>query len=111
VSPSLNSIVRMESDALFLMSILLLFDGGRIPAGCSAVVEFIPSLRSQSFTCDSRNSDQHDAYSVTAWLRNADGLPIKQSTQLWKTLFFSQSSPSTSIDGSADHLLLPGRVR
>lgn len=48
------------------------FDGWEIPAGRSAMVEAYPSLWSRSFEREGRNADQHDAYSVAAWMRNAD---------------------------------------
>lgn len=48
------------------------FDGWNIPAGRSAVVEVYPVLWSRSFSPEERNADQHDAYSVAAWMRRAD---------------------------------------
>lgn len=48
------------------------FDGWEIPVGRSAVVEVYPSLWRQSFAPEGRNTDQHDAYSVAAWMRRAD---------------------------------------
>jgi len=48
------------------------FDGWEIPAGRSAVAEVYPALWSQSFPSDGRTSDQHDAYSIAAWLSRAD---------------------------------------
>jgi hypothetical protein len=48
------------------------FDGWEIPVGRSAIVEVYPSLWSRSFARDGRNPDQHDAYSVAAWMRGAD---------------------------------------
>ena len=48
------------------------FDGWSIPAGRSLVVEVYPSLWRHSFAPDGRNADQHDAYSVAAWMRLAD---------------------------------------
>jgi len=48
------------------------FDGWAIPAGLSAVVEVYPTLWSKSFEREGRNADQHDAYSVAAWMRRAD---------------------------------------
>jgi hypothetical protein len=49
------------------------FDGWHIPAGHSAVTEVYPSLWSRSFPREDRNRDQHDAFSVAAWMRRADG--------------------------------------
>jgi hypothetical protein len=48
------------------------FDGWTIPTGCSAIVEVYPALWKHSFPIEERNADQHDAYSVAAWLRQAD---------------------------------------
>lgn len=48
------------------------FDGWSIPEGRSAVVEVYPSLWRASFPQEGRTDDQHDAYSVAAWLREAD---------------------------------------
>lgn len=48
------------------------FDGWTIPPGRSAVVEVYPRLWSAGFAREERNGDQHDAYSVAAWLRGAD---------------------------------------
>lgn len=48
------------------------FDGWEIPAGRAVIVEVYPSLWSRGFTREDRTADQHDAYSVTAWMRQAD---------------------------------------
>ncbi len=48
------------------------FDGWDIPAGRSAIAEVYPALWSRSFANDGRTRDQHDAYSVAAWLARAD---------------------------------------
>jgi hypothetical protein len=48
------------------------FDGWDIPVGRSAAVEVYPSMWSRSFARDGRNPDQHDAYSVAAWMQGAD---------------------------------------
>jgi hypothetical protein len=48
------------------------FDGWQIPEGQSAVVEVYPSLWRASFPQEGRNTDQHDAYCIAAWLQNAD---------------------------------------
>ena len=48
------------------------FDGWNIPAGRSVIVEVYPSLWSRSFASEDRTADQHDAYSVAAWMRRAD---------------------------------------
>lgn len=48
------------------------FDGWELLPGCSVIVEVYPSLWSQGFSREDRNQDQHDAYSVARWLRQAD---------------------------------------
>jgi hypothetical protein len=48
------------------------FDGWQPPPGRSAIVEVYPSLWSRSFAREGRTADQHDAYVVAAWLRQAD---------------------------------------
>jgi hypothetical protein len=48
------------------------YDGWKIPLGKSALVEVYPALWSHEFPREDRNGDQHDAYSVTAWLSRAD---------------------------------------
>jgi hypothetical protein len=48
------------------------FDGWEIPAGRSVIAEVYPSLWSRNFAREERTSDQHDAYSVAAWMRQAD---------------------------------------
>lgn len=59
--------IRSRTDAHFWP-----FDGWQIPAGRSGVAEVYPALWSKSFRQESRNSHQHDAYSIAAWLRRAD---------------------------------------
>jgi len=48
------------------------FDGWRIPAGRSAVVEVYPALWSRGIEREGRTPDQHDAYSAASWMRRAD---------------------------------------
>jgi len=48
------------------------FDGWEAPSAKSAVAEVYPALWSHTFSRDGRNSDQHDAYSATEWLRRSD---------------------------------------
>ena len=48
------------------------FDGWGVPAGRSAVLEVYPSLWSGGFPREDRTPDQHDAFSVTEWMRRAD---------------------------------------
>lgn len=49
------------------------FDGWHIPPGLSVVAEVYPSLWSKGFAREDRDSHQHDAYSIAAWMRQADG--------------------------------------
>jgi len=48
------------------------FDGWEISAGRSAIAEVYPALWSRSFAPEDRTGDQHDAYSIAAWLRRSD---------------------------------------
>jgi hypothetical protein len=48
------------------------FDGWDVPVGQSAIAEVYPALWSRGFPHEDRTADQHDAWSVAAWLRGAD---------------------------------------
>jgi hypothetical protein len=48
------------------------FDGWDIPAGLSVIAEVYPTIWSRSFGREERSGDQHDAYSVAAWMRRSD---------------------------------------
>jgi len=48
------------------------FDGWDILAGRSVIAEVYPSLWNRSFAREGRTSDQHDAFSVVVWMRQAD---------------------------------------
>ncbi len=48
------------------------FDGWLPPPGRSVLAEVYPALVSGSFPRQARTPDQHDAYSVAAWMRRAD---------------------------------------
>ena len=48
------------------------FDGWEISAGRSAIAEVYPALWSRGFANEGRTGDQHDAFSIAAWLSNAD---------------------------------------
>ena len=48
------------------------FDGWDIPAGRSAIAEVYPALWCRSFAREGRDGDQHDAFSIAAWLSRAD---------------------------------------
>jgi hypothetical protein len=49
------------------------FDGWDIPSGRSVIAEVYPALWNKAFAKSNRTPDQHDAYSVAAWLRCGDG--------------------------------------
>ena len=48
------------------------FDGWDVPHGPSVIAEVYPSLWSKAYPRDDRTQDQHDAFSVASWLRDAD---------------------------------------
>ena len=48
------------------------FDGWIVPKGKSVIAETYPALWSRSFPREDRDSDQHDAYCIAAWLSRAD---------------------------------------
>jgi len=48
------------------------FDGWDIPAGRSAIAEVYPAMWSRGFANEGRTGDQHDAFSIAAWLSRAD---------------------------------------
>ena len=48
------------------------FDGWNIPHGRPAIAEVYPALWWRSFAREGRTGDQHDAYSIVAWLSRAD---------------------------------------
>jgi len=48
------------------------YDGWDVPAGRSAIAEVYPALWSRGFARDGRTGDQHDAFSIAAWLAMAD---------------------------------------
>jgi hypothetical protein len=48
------------------------FDGWDIPAGRSAIAEVYPALWSRGFARGDRTPDQHDAFTIAAWLSRAD---------------------------------------
>ena len=47
-------------------------DGLTIPTVLSATAEVYPALWSHAFAKQGRTSDQHDAFSIAAWLSHAD---------------------------------------
>lgn len=48
------------------------FDGFEVPNGKSVIAEVYPSLYRRRFPVNGRTADEHDAWSVAAWLREAD---------------------------------------
>ncbi len=48
------------------------FDGWQIPYGKSSIAEVYPALWSRGFIRESRTDDQHDAFTVAAWLSRVD---------------------------------------
>lgn len=48
------------------------FDGWDVPTGVSVIAEVYPALWNRQFSPEDRTSDQHDAYSIAEWLRQAD---------------------------------------
>ncbi|WP_191569649.1 hypothetical protein [Paracoccus yeei] len=58
------------------------FDGWNVPVGKSVVLEVYPRLWSAGYPVEDRTPDQHDAYSVAAWLSKAaaDGGLLKAMT-------------------------------
>jgi hypothetical protein len=48
------------------------FDGWNVPPARSVLAEIYPTLWRGRFPPEGRTADQHDAYSVAAWMREAD---------------------------------------
>lgn len=48
------------------------FDGWDVPAGRSVIAEAYPALWSALYPREDRTQDQHDAFSIAAWLARAD---------------------------------------
>lgn len=48
------------------------FDGWDAPPGRSVIAEVYPALWSRGFPKEGRTADQHDAYSIAAWMRQTD---------------------------------------
>jgi hypothetical protein len=48
------------------------FDGWDVPTGASAIVEVYPAIWKHRFPREDRTSDQHDAFTIAAWLQMAD---------------------------------------
>jgi len=48
------------------------FDGFEMPEGKSVIAEVYPALYKRRFPKEDRTPDEHDAWSIAAWLREAD---------------------------------------
>lgn len=48
------------------------FDGWEIPHKKSAILEAYPAVYKNAFSVEGRTADQHDAFSIASWLRDAD---------------------------------------
>lgn len=48
------------------------FDGWNVPEGKSVLAEVYPSMWNKIYPPEERTADQHDAYSISAWMRQAD---------------------------------------
>lgn len=48
------------------------FDGFDVPEGKSVIAEAYPALYKRRFPREDRSSDEHDAWSIAAWLQEAD---------------------------------------
>jgi hypothetical protein len=70
------------------------FDGWEIPPGRSAIAEVYPALWSRSFPSEDRTQDQHDAFSIAAFLSHAD-----RDGSLDKMLSPSLTPPQRTIAG------------
>jgi hypothetical protein len=78
------------------------FDGWDIPVGRSAIAEVYPRLWSRGLA---RTGDQHDAYSIAAWLRRADhdgGLAA------WRGFNWIVRRTSSSENTPAKYAAMPG---
>jgi hypothetical protein len=54
------------------------FDGWSPPPATSVITEVYPSLWNREFPQEARSPDQHDAYSIARWMREADQSGILQ---------------------------------
>jgi len=48
------------------------FDGFEVPEGNSVIAEAYPAIYKRRFPKKDRSSDEHDAWSIAAWLQEAD---------------------------------------
>ena len=72
IHPCRDSVVAVHPPAAGRRVHFWPFDGWEIPAGRSAIAEVYPALWSRGFVNEDRTGDQHDAYSIAAWLSRAD---------------------------------------
>jgi len=66
--PWLRYIRRRTGDSVHFWP----FDGFDLPAQKSVIAEVYPSCWRRSFPQEDRTPDQHDAYSIAAWMQRAD---------------------------------------
>lgn len=55
------------------------FDGFEVPEDKSVIAEVYPSLFRRRYPTEGRTADEHDAWSVSAWLQQADRREILDS--------------------------------
>ena len=99
------------------------FDGWDIADSRSAIVEVYPALWHRGFNREERTGDQHDAYSIAAWLRRADqdgslarffnpNLKMAEralaEVEGWISVW---SEPVSSLDGALSQVVMGGGGR
>jgi hypothetical protein len=72
VDPRRHSRLRFLRERLGAKVHFWPFDGWAIPCRRSAIAEVYPALWSRGFAQGARTADQHDAFSIAAWLAAAD---------------------------------------
>ncbi len=83
------------------------FDGWDIPIGRCAIAEVYPALWSHGFARQDRSGDQHDAYSIAAWLSRAD-----QDSSLTAFLKPNLTPPERAVAQVEGWILsVPGLIR
>ena len=83
------------------------FDGWDVPAGHSAIAEAYPALWSRNFAVEDRTPDQHDAFSIAAWLSRAD-----RNDRLAACLNPDLTSPERAVAQVEGWILgVPGLIR
>ena len=83
------------------------FDGWDVPAGDSVIAEAYPALWSRNFAVEDRTPDQHDAFSIAAWLSRAD-----RNDRLAACLNPDLTSPERAVAQVEGWILgVPGLIR